>query len=66
MLPRGRLMDQQALDVQFEIMEQNDMSEIIGTPLASGKLTGEYAVLESGMHSTSRYKSSGGRKLRNI
>jgi aryl-alcohol dehydrogenase-like predicted oxidoreductase len=35
-------MDQQALDVQFEIMEQNDMSAIIGTPLASGKLTGAH------------------------
>ena len=41
-------MDQQALDVQFEIMERKDMSAIIGTPLASGKLTGEYTALKRG------------------
>jgi D-threo-aldose 1-dehydrogenase len=34
------LLDQQALDVQFPIMEQRDMSAIIGTPLASGRLAG--------------------------
>jgi len=53
-------MDQQALDVQFDIMDQRDMSAIIGTPLASGKLTGEHAVLERGtMHSTSGSKVYG-------
>jgi D-threo-aldose 1-dehydrogenase len=34
------LLDQQALDVQFPIMESRDMSAIVGTPLASGRLAG--------------------------
>ena len=34
------LMDQQALDVQFPIIESRDMSAVIGTPLASGMLSG--------------------------
>lgn len=32
------LLDQQALDVQFPVMDARDMSAIIGTPFSSGRL----------------------------
>lgn len=34
------LLDQQALDVQFPIIEERNMVAIVGTPLASGRLAG--------------------------
>ena len=34
------LLNQDSLDVQFPIMEERDMTAIVGTPLASGRLAG--------------------------
>lgn len=40
MLSRAALLDQQALDVQFPIINAKNMTAVVGTPLAQGRLAG--------------------------